>query len=213
MKQIDFGCAAWSEVAALQAEAVLQVQQGGEEVVFFGEHPPTVSLGRRSKPISAPEETLLRARGFALFNANRGGATTIFSPGQAIVYPIVRLQGGVVAHVERLAEAGRKVAAGVGVASRFLRQQPGLWTATGKLASIGIRVERRVSSHGLALNVSNELTSFGLVEICATPGLRMTSLVNELSRTQNESSVAKPWMARWVAQRIAEALCESEVVA
>ncbi len=179
MKLIAFGCAPWQEIATRQADAVRAVQAGGEELVLFGEHPPTLSLGRRSPELSPDELRAQAARGLVVVRSDRGGATTVFAPGQAIVYPIVRLRRGVVDHVARLAAAGRAVAVELGVESRFDRQHPGLWVGPKKLASIGLRVERRVTSQGLAFNVAVDLGLFAGLEICATPGLVTTSLLAE----------------------------------
>lgn len=179
MKRIAFGRAPWQEIATRQADAVRAVQAGGEELVLFGEHPPTLSLGRRSPELAPDEIRAQAARGLVVVRSDRGGATTVFAPGQAIVYPIVRLRRGVVDHVERLAAAARAVAAELGVDARFDRHHPGLWVGPRKLASIGLRVERRVTSQGLAFNVAVDLGLFAGLEICATPQLVTTSLLAE----------------------------------
>lgn len=181
MKLRSFGCTPWSEVAALQAALVAEVQAGGEEVVLYGEHPPTVSLGHRSPPLGAREAEATAA--LAVVRSRRGGATTVHAPGQAIVYPIVRVSRGVVRLAELLAGAAAAVAVQHGIAARFDRARPGLWVgerSERKLGSIGLLLERRVSSHGLALNVCNDLSLFSLVEeICAMPGVQLTSLAAE----------------------------------
>lgn len=177
MKLCGFGTAPFDDIAALQRELVAAIGRGAEdETILYGQHPPTLSRGRRSPPLADDEVALMTARQLAVVSADRGGATTLHAPGQAIVYPIVRLRRGVVAHVEWLANAAIAVAAQHGVAARFDRAHPGLWVGAQKLASIGVRVERRLTSHGLAFNVVNDLDLFSGLTICATPGLEPTSL-------------------------------------
>lgn len=176
MKLRGFGTAPLDEIAALQRELVAAVGRGAEdETILYGQHPPTLSRGRRSPSQSELEDTIAAARGLTIAVADRGGATTLHAPGQAIVYPIVRLRRGVVSHVTWLADAAIAVAARYGVEARFDRAHPGLWVGAQKLASIGVRVERRVTSHGLAFNVVNDLDLFSGLAICATPGLEHTS--------------------------------------
>src|SRR5262245_52657605 len=145
-----------AEMESLRAR-LLAGDEAAEELLLL-EHTPVITLGRRSRQghILASAETLA-ARGITLAPASRGGDVTYHGPGQLVAYPVVRLERGVVAHVERLAAAAVAVAASFGLDARFDRACPGVWVGEAKLGSIGVHVHRRVAIHGLALNVNTAL--------------------------------------------------------
>jgi lipoate-protein ligase B len=192
----------YGEVEALQERLRARVVAGdlSAEALLLVEHEPVVTLGRR-----AGDEGLLigrdvlAARGVEVQRASRGGAATYHGPGQLVVYPVVMLQAGVVAHVAALAGAVVTLARMLGVDARYDRARPGVWVGERKLASIGVHVHRRVAIHGLALNVTRaSLDGFSAVVPCATPGLRLTSLEHELGVPQSVDAL-RPALARLVA--------------
>ena len=166
------------------------------ETLLLLEHPATITMGRRTRPenlLATPEE--LAARGVAVVRSSRGGDVTYHGPGQLVVYPVVRLVDGVVAHVERLAQAAVDVAAQHGVTARFDRDCPGVWTPDAKLAAIGVHVHRRVAIHGLALNVNTALDHFSLIVPCGLSNRRVTSIAAESHTTPDLPSVAAEFAA------------------
>ncbi|HEX4459042.1 MAG TPA: lipoyl(octanoyl) transferase LipB [Polyangia bacterium] len=166
------------------------------ETLLLLEHPATITMGRRTKPenlLATPDE--LAARGVALVRSSRGGDVTYHGPGQLVAYPVVRLGDGVVAHVERLAQAAVDVAAQHGVSARFDRDCPGVWTPDAKLAAIGVHVHRRVAIHGLALNVTTALDHFALIVPCGLSNRRVTSIAAESHTTPDLPSVAAEFAA------------------
>ncbi len=154
------------------------------ETLLVVEHDPVVTLGRRGDvdALLVPEDELRRA-GIALHTASRGGEATYHGPGQLVAYAVMALRRGVVAHVEALARAAIRAAAHVGVAARFDRARPGVWVEERKLASIGVHVHRRVTMHGIALNVGDDaLVGFERIVPCGMTGVTMTSLEREAGR-------------------------------
>jgi lipoyl(octanoyl) transferase len=108
--------------------------------------------------------------------ASRGGDVTYHGPGQLVGYPVVRLRGGVVAHMTAMARAIGRVVAELGVATEFRRDAPGLWTNDEKLCAFGVHIRSRVAIHGFALNVTTDLDAFNLIVPCGLVGARVTSL-------------------------------------
>ena len=113
--------------------------------------------------------------------ASRGGDVTYHGPGQLVGYPVVRLRGGVVAHMTAMARAIGRVVAELGVATEFRRDAPGLWTNDEKLCAFGVHIRSRVAIHGFALNVTTELDAFNLIVPCGLAGARVTSLAQLLA--------------------------------
>jgi lipoyl(octanoyl) transferase len=166
----------YREAVALQERLRERVQAGElPDLLLLLEHPPVYTTGRRSEagelPIGGDVEVV---------ETDRGGKLTYHGPGQLVGYPIMHVPNvrAFVETMERaLIEAIR--AAGVPAALREGREYTGVWVEDRKIASIGIHVSRRVSMHGFAVNVDNDLAPFGQVIACGLPDVRMTSLAAE----------------------------------
>jgi lipoyl(octanoyl) transferase len=190
------GRIAWDRALALQVALRRRILDGDEtaETLLIVEHDPVITLGRaaQAEHVLAPP-SLLAARGIQLVRASRGGEVTYHGPGQLVAYPVVRLAAGVVAHVEAMAQAVVAVAARVEVAAEFRRACPGIWVGDAKLAAVGVHVHRRVSIHGVALNVSTALDAFSLIVPCGLLGGRVTSLAVEAQRSLAVAELAAPF--------------------
>jgi lipoate-protein ligase B len=153
------------------------------------EHPAVLTLGRQSDPahiLASPTE--LTARGIAVERIERGGEVTYHGPGQLVAYPIVRLheRGLLLRPFVRALEAALvATCATLGVQAARRDGHPGCWcdpdgTTPRKIGALGLRVERGVSFHGIALNVSVDLADFDLIDPCGMPGVESTSIAREL---------------------------------
>jgi lipoyl(octanoyl) transferase len=166
----------YREAAALQERLRARVQAGElGDLLLMLEHPPVYTTGRRSEPGELPV-----GGDIEVVETDRGGKLTYHGPGQLVGYPIMHVPNvrAFVETMERaLVDAIR--AAGVDARVREGREYTGVWVEDRKIASIGIHVSRRVSMHGFAVNIDNDLTPFGDVIACGLPGVRMTSLAAE----------------------------------
>lgn len=186
MQVYCLGLVDYPTCAALQETLRRRVQQQGDaaEAVLLCEHPPVLTLGKRATEADlVVDPARLSALGIAVHPSNRGGQATYHGPGQLVVYPVVRLRRGVLAHIEALAGAVVELAASLQVAARFDRTHVGVWVQDKKLAAIGVQVSRRVAIHGLALNLTAEATQVfgrGLFVPCGDPRGRATSLAESL---------------------------------
>ena len=149
------------------------------------EHPPVLTLGRHSDPahILATPEVLAR-RGIGVHRVERGGEVTYHGPGQLVAYPIIALaeRGLLLRPLVRALEAALvETCAAFGVAADRRDGHPGCWCdpdgdAPRKIGALGLRVERGVSYHGIALNVSVALADFELIDPCGMPDVVSTSI-------------------------------------
>lgn len=129
---------------------------------------------------------MLAATGAAVLWVDRGGDVTYHGPGQVVGYPILhleRLGKDIHQHVWRIEETLIRTLADFGVAGGRDPAYPGVWVGTDKIAAIGVRVSKWVSSHGFALNVSTDLSYFGNIVPCGIKGRGVTSLSQLLGRT------------------------------
>lgn len=158
-----------------------KILEGGPDVLLMLEHPPTVTLGVRGKAsdllISPEERTTL---GVALYRVDHGGEATFHGPGQLVCYPIVDLKAlGLSArkYVQGLEETIINTLADFNVKGFTQPKKVGVWTSpTDKIASIGVRIQRRITSHGFSLNVDLQMDPCELIVSCGMRDTRMVSL-------------------------------------
>jgi lipoyl(octanoyl) transferase len=171
----------------LQRELVEQRKRGEiSDQLLLLEHPDVITLGvktrsDRSHVLETPES--LAAKGVALFETGRGGDVTYHGPGQLVGYPIFDLKPDrcdVHRYVRDLEEALIQAVARFGVTAGRVEGLTGIWVGESgredKLAAIGVRISRWVTSHGFALNVNTDLSRFGLIVPCGIVGRGVTSL-------------------------------------
>jgi lipoyl(octanoyl) transferase len=140
------------------------------------EHPPVFTLGMAGKT-----EHLLAPGDIPVVHADRGGQVTYHGPGQLVVYAMIDLRRagmGVRDLVTGLERSVIRYAADLGLTAAARREAPGVYVNERKLASVGIRIRRGASYHGLALNVNLELEPFGRINPCGFAGLAMTRLAD-----------------------------------
>jgi lipoyl(octanoyl) transferase len=158
------------------------------------EHFPVYTIGRggnEANLLATPER--LRELGAELVRIDRGGDITFHGPGQIVAYPIVELRDplDLRRYVRTLEAAVIATAATFGVEAAGLPGHPGIWVdGERKLAAIGVRVKRGVTTHGLALNVSTDLRWFDEMIPCGIPDKGVTSLVRELAGPIQTDAVA-----------------------
>src|SRR3954447_5080581 len=179
------------------------------DVLLLLEHPPVYTRGRRSKPEELPMGVeWYEAQGIEVRDTDRGGLVTYHGPGQLVVYPIVSLEpyGDDVHEYVRGLERVMTGALGEhGVPAQTIAGLTGVWTAgepppegaARKIGSIGVHVSRGVTTHGLAVNVSNDLQPFEWIVPCGIEGVRMTSLSRELGAEQELAGFAATVVRRF----------------
>lgn len=180
------------------------------------EHDPVLTLGKHADEAhvrAARKE--LRRRGIEVIRVERGGEVTYHGPGQLVAYPIIRLadRGLLLKPYVRALEAAMIHACTIeGVAADRREGHPGCWCAVGtpeprKIGALGVRVERGVTYHGIALNVDTDLRDFEMIDPCGSPGVISTSIAEELGRTAEPPTTAVVGRAgEWFARGLAAAL-------
>jgi lipoyl(octanoyl) transferase len=179
----------YHEALDLQKRLVTERAEGriGDQLLLL-EHPPVLTLGRTADPshIRADPVTLA-ARGIEVVRVERGGEVTYHGPGQLVAYPILALsaRGLLVRPLVRALEAAlAATCAAYGVAATRRDGHPGCWCDPDgadprKIGALGLRIERGVSYHGIALNVTVDLADFDLIDPCGMPGVTSTSIAAE----------------------------------
>ena len=183
---LDLGLRPYREVWEIQHRLHEAVRAGEEpETWIFVEHTPTITLGRNAKRenvLISPE--LLAARGIDVVEIERGGDVTYHGPGQLVVYPIRKLERfrEVVPLVRSLEAAVIATCADFGIVAERWSEHAGVWVGRNQICAIGLAVQKMVSLHGIALNVSTALDYDRLINPCGLLDRGITSLSHELGR-------------------------------
>lgn len=188
------GLVSYADALTLQKETVARLQsRGGDDILYLLEHPHVITIGRNADgdAITADRVTLAR-RDVSVVETDRGGDVTYHGPGQLVGYPLFQLEPGrrdIRRYVHDLEDALIRTLADFGIAGRRDPIHRGVWTEEGKIASLGIRIARWVTSHGFALNVSTDLSYFDMMNPCGIAGCRMVSMATLLGAAPARADV------------------------
>ncbi|MFY9552317.1 MAG: lipoyl(octanoyl) transferase LipB [Thermoanaerobaculia bacterium] len=193
------GRVGYDAALTLQAEAAARATRGEEETLLLLEHEPVVTLGRNAEAadVLLPSERLAEL-GIAVRESNRGGKVTYHGPGQLVGYPIVNLapdRKDVKRYVTDLEEVLISTLSDFGIqAERSPRKErvTSVWVGNDKIAAIGIHLSRWVTTHGFALNVTEEpLPHFAGIVPCGITDGGVTTMERVLGRRVAVDAVAR----------------------
>ena len=166
----------------------------GEERILLVEHTPVITLGKHAKSENLLfSEEILRGRGIDVFKIERGGDVTYHGPGQLVVYPLIDLEAhhlGVKSYIDLLEETVILTLSDYGIKGERVEGATGVWIAKGtneerKICAIGVKCNRFITMHGLALNVNTDLSPFTLINPCGFTDKGVTSIARELNHSVN----------------------------
>ena len=190
------GVMPYAEALALQRSLVEDRRAGRiDDMLLLVEHPHVLTLGvrgdgGRSHMLVTPEA--LASRRVEVHETGRGGDITYHGPGQIVGYPIIDLKPDrcdVHRYVRDLEDVLIRTAAAYGVVGERVAGLTGVWVGREKLAAIGVRIARWITSHGFAFNVSTDLEYFNLIVPCGIADRGVTSLEQLLGRTVDRQEV------------------------
>jgi lipoyl(octanoyl) transferase len=193
----QLGCLGYEEALDLQQTLVDDRREDLiPDTLLLLEHPHVITLGARARGsrahlVAGPE--VLAARGVPVYEAGRGGDITYHGPGQIVGYPILDLRPDrcdVHRYVRDLEETLIRTAAAFGVPAARTPGLTGVWVGDRKLAAIGVRISRWITSHGFALNVQTDLTCFDLIVPCGIADRGVCSLESVTGRAISTADVA-----------------------
>jgi lipoic acid synthetase len=191
---MDCGLADYRDVLQQQFQLCEEKQQGQiPNTVLITEHPPVITLGARQNANKlCTDIESLKKQGIDVVDVRRGGGATAHNPGQIVFYPILnlhQLQLGVNEYIRTLEQIGMELLKQLGVQSSRRTGFPGLWVGRKKIASIGVRVSKSVTYHGMAINIQNDLSIFDFIIPCGLDNVEMTSVLKETSENHSMNEV------------------------
>ena len=154
--------------------------------ILILEHPPVITLGaRQSANKLLSDKTELARKNIELMSIRRGGGTTAHNPGQVVIYPIIDLKSakiGVSEYIRLLETIGIEFLNQFGLQSQGRKGFPGLWVNNRKIASIGVKIKKWITFHGMAININNDLSIFDMIVPCGLDDVVMTSVLEETGK-------------------------------
>ncbi len=202
LKVRELGCRPY--LGTWQAMRAFTDQRSPEmpDELWLLEHPPVYTQGLAGKP-----EHVLEPGDIPVIQTDRGGQITYHGPGQLVAYPLLdleRLGLGVRTLVAKLETVIIELLAGLGVTGQRKQGAPGVFVDGAKIASIGMKVRRGCTFHGLAVNISMDLSPFARINPCGFAGLPMTRLSDVADDPAGENDVGR--VGRLLAGRLADAI-------
>jgi lipoyl(octanoyl) transferase len=182
---LQLGLVPYREAWDLQRSVAAEVAQGGPDTILLLEHPPVITLGRRTEPgeLHIPDDAEVE-----MVETDRGGKSTYHGPGQLVCYPILDLTRhgqDVKRYCRDLEEALIRTLAPLGIEATRIDGLTGIWLASPprKIASIGIHISKWVTTHGYALNVDLDPAPFtDWITACGIEDAAFTTIAGELGR-------------------------------
>ncbi len=178
------GLAEYDDALATQQRLVQACREDGAARLLLLEYPPTYTLGARGDTGNLlADEARLQQIGATVRRTDRGGDVTYHGPGQLVGYPILDLHQwheGPRWYIHSLEQVLIETLAELGIAGQRQQGRPGVWAGDSKIAAIGVRISRGITSHGFALNVDPDLAYFSHIVPCGIPDVTVTSMAREL---------------------------------
>jgi lipoyl(octanoyl) transferase len=213
------GLVPYGEASELQGRLRARRQRGEvDDVLLLLEHPPLYTRGRRATPEELPMGVeWYETQGIEVRDTDRGGRVTYHGPGQLVAYPVVSLApygGDVLAYVRGLERAMVATLADFEVEAGTIEGETGVWVhgsggpvvgpsgeqhaeRAAKIGSIGLHISRGVTTHGIAINVNNDLQPFDWIVPCGIQGCAFTSVTRERRAEQDFGAFADAFAARY----------------
>ena len=176
----DLGLCDYNEALLSQKNTRNQlIKNSGKNTLFLLEHNHTYTLGKNGNPNN------ILNKNCELFETDRGGDVTYHGPGQLVGYPIIDLKTmglGIRSYVSNFEQVLIHVLYDYGINASIKPGLTGVWIEDRKIASIGIRVSRWITTHGFALNVNTDMNYFSNIISCGIENVYMTSMEKELGK-------------------------------
>jgi lipoic acid synthetase len=192
----DCGLTSFRDILQLQYELLEKRRKGLiPNTVLIVEHYPVITLGARESANKLKiSQDHLKRKNIDLVKIRRGGGVTAHNPGQLVFYPILNLHEmglGISEYIRLLETISEEFLKQLGVKTQRRKGFPGLWINDKKIASIGVRVSKGVTYHGMAINIQNDLSIFDLITPCGLDDIEITSVLKETSRQYPMEQVKK----------------------
>ncbi|MCK4752917.1 MAG: lipoyl(octanoyl) transferase LipB [Planctomycetes bacterium] len=202
---------------ALQQQLQLRDKRQKNQIpnsVLITEHYPVITLGaRKAANKFLTDRSSIEKQNIDIVDIRRGGGITAHNPGQLVFYPIMNLQQlglGISEYIRKLEQIGSQLLTQLGIGTQTKKDFPGLWVNSEKIASIGVRVSKFITYHGMAINIQNDLSIFDLFVPCGLDNVKMTSALKQTGKNFQMNQVKQHLSSLLIKHFSSEELVEYE---
>lgn len=196
----DLGRIDYLSALKKQLDMIEQVRKDHHKIghIFTLEHPPTITLGKNaSKDDLLLHPSDYEEKAIQIIASDRGGELTAHMPGQLVIYPILNMTKtgfSVKKYVNILLQSTIASLKEFGIDSREDEKYPGVWIGDKKICAIGIRIKSRISMHGIAINVNNDLELFSSIVPCGILDKGVTSVREQTAERPTREQLVRSWL-------------------
>lgn len=175
LRIIDLGVMDYASALGIMQDVHRDVAHGVDDTILFVEHTPVITIGKDGGDRSVVDEGHVRNIRVPVVHVDRGGGAVVHNNGQLVGYPVMKLADMPLDLIEEIVDTMADVAAEFSIKTHR-GAEPGLWASGGKIGFVGMKVHRNISTHGFAINVSNDLDLFQTIETCGVRHERVSNL-------------------------------------
>ncbi len=158
-----------------------EVEHGADDTLILLEHNPVVTIGSDGDGNSIVDASYIKECGIPVIHIDRGGGAVVHNNGQLVAYPVMKVQNMPVDLLACIVETMADVVAEFNVKPKK-GEEPGLWVGDRKIGFVGMKIQNNVSTHGFAINVSNDLNLFKTIRTCGVENAEITNLVLSIKK-------------------------------
>ncbi len=181
LRIIDLDTMDYHAAGEIMREVRDEVEHGANDTLILVEHNPVITIGSDGSEFSIVDTAYIKKQGIPVVHTDRGGGAVVHNNGQLVGYPVMRLSDMPLDLLKGIVDTLADVVAEFNVKSEK-GDEPGIWVSGSKIGFVGMKIHNRVSTHGFALNISNDLDLFRAIETCGVQNERVTNLTLQTRR-------------------------------
>ncbi len=175
LRIVDLGTMDYGPAIEVMRDIRNEVEHGADDTIILVEHNPVITIGSDDNEYSIIDAGYVKEQGIPVIRTDRGGGAVVHNNGQLVGYPVMKLSDMPVDLLSSIVETLSDVVAGFNVKAEK-GTEPGLWVSGRKIGFVGMKIHHKVSMHGFAINVSNDLNLFQAIKTCGVAQEKITSL-------------------------------------
>lgn len=173
-----------------------EVENGEDDALLLVEHNPVITIGSDGSAYSVLDEEYVKRKGITVVHVDRGGGAVAHNNGQLVGYPVMKLSNMPLDLLSVIVDTMADVVAEFDVKSKK-GAEPGLWVSDRKIGFVGMKIQNRISTHGVALNVSNDLDIFQTIETCGVKNEKVTNLMISIKKMISMDQVKHVFISKF----------------
>jgi lipoyl(octanoyl) transferase len=175
LRIIDLDTMDYNSAGDIMSEVRDEVEHGADDTLILLEHNPVITIGSDGNEYSVIDTSYIKEQGIPVIHTDRGGGAVVHNNGQLVGYPVMKLSNMPLDLLSGIVEIMADAVSEFNVKPKK-GEEPGLWVADRKICFVGMKIHNKVTTHGFAINISNDLTLFKAIKTCGVENEKITNL-------------------------------------